>query len=166
MLIYLMRHGVAVEAGPDWPNDADRPLTDQGRARVRQIAAGLLALDVQPDEILTSPFVRTRETADLVAEAFARQPRVTPSAALAPGVRPLDALNALGKYARRKQLLLVGHMPGIGALAARLVGARRALAFKKGAVCCVEIDTLPPSGPGHVQWFIPPKTLRRLGRTG
>jgi phosphohistidine phosphatase len=166
VLIYLMRHGVAAEAGPDWPNDADRPLTDQGRTRVRQIAAGLLALDVQPDEILTSPFVRTRETADLVAEAFARQPRVTPSAALAPGVRPLDALNAWGKYARRKQLLLVGHMPGIGALAARLVGARRPLAFKKGAVCAVEIDTLPPAGPGHLQWFIPPRTLRRLGRTG
>lgn len=161
-----MRHGVAAEAGPDWPNDADRPLTDQGRARTRQVAAGLQAFDVQCDEILTSPFVRTRQTAELVAEAFARQPKVTPSAALAPGVRPIDALAALGKYARRKHLLLVGHMPGIGALAARLVGARRPLLFKKGAVCCVEIDTLPPGGPGHLLWFAPARVLRRLGRSG
>jgi len=58
---------------------------------------------------------------------------------------------------------LVGHMPSMGEVAARLIGAQAPLAFKKGATCCIETDALPPAGVGQLRWFVPPRALRALG---
>jgi phosphohistidine phosphatase len=166
VLIYLVRHGLADARGPKYPDDDLRPLTDRGKARLREQAAGLLALDVRFDEILTSPLVRTRQTAEVLAAAFARKPKITEYAALAPGGRAVDVLAGLDEYARRKHLALVGHAPGIGQVAARLIGARHGIEFKKGAVCCVEVAALPLTGPGELRWFLTPRMLRTLGKTG
>jgi phosphohistidine phosphatase SixA len=57
---------------------------------------------------------------------------------------------------------LVGHEPSIGMVAARLLGARDAIPFKKGAVCRIDVATLPPTEPGQLQWFLPPRVLRAL----
>jgi phosphohistidine phosphatase len=166
VLIYLVRHGLAEARGPDYPDDDLRPLTDRGKARLRQQAAGLLALDVRVDEILTSPLVRCRQTAEILAAAFARRPKVTDYPALAPGGRAVDVIAELAEFSRRKQLALVGHAPGIGEVAARLIGSRHGFEFKKGAVCCVEVATLPLAGPGELRWFLTPRMLRSLGKTG
>jgi phosphohistidine phosphatase len=166
VLIYLVRHGVADARGPEYPDDSVRPLTDRGKARLKQQAAGLLALDVRFDEILTSPLVRTRQTAEILAAAFARKPKITDYPPLAPGARAVDALAELAEFSRRRQLALVGHSPGIGDIAARLIGSRHGFEFKKGAVCCVEVAQLPLAGPGELRWFLTPRMLRLLGRTG
>ena len=65
---------------------------------------------------------------------------------------------------RRGTLGLVGHEPGIGELAARLIGSRHAIEFKKGAVCRIDLDQIPPGGPGELRWFLPPRFLRALKR--
>jgi phosphohistidine phosphatase SixA len=68
----------------------------------------------------------------------------------------------LEKQAKRTRIALVGHEPAIGELASRLTGARRPLEFKKGAVCRIDLDELPPGDPGVLRWFVPPRILRRL----
>ena len=59
--LYLIRHGVAEERGSEWPDDAKRPLTDEGAMRLRKSARSLRQLEVIFDVILTSPLVRARQ---------------------------------------------------------------------------------------------------------
>ena len=66
--LYLIRHGIAAERGKEWPDDSKRPLTPEGISRLRKAARGLNALGVGFDQIVTSPLVRTRQTADIFAE--------------------------------------------------------------------------------------------------
>jgi len=164
--ICLVRHGLAEERGERYPDDSLRPLTSEGIGRMEEEVLGLRALDVEFDEILTSPFTRTRQTAEAIARGYAHAPRVTDVDALAPGGRFDDLLEALGNRSGLHSLALVGHEPDIGELAARLIGARRAIAFKKGAICAIEVSGLPPTGLGTLQWFLPPRMLRRIGKRG
>ena len=73
-------------------------------------------------------------------------------------------LAELEKHVRRGHIAIVGHEPGIGELAGRLSGMRHALELKKGAVCRIDVDTLPPKGGGTLRWFLTPKVLRNLRR--
>jgi phosphohistidine phosphatase len=158
--VYLIRHGLAEARGDSWPDDAKRPLTDEGMSRLRKQVRGLARLGVSVDLILTSPFVRARQTADIVAGGLHPQPHVVALDSLTPDGSYADVVADLAKHARRSRIALVGHEPGIGELAARLIGSRHRLPFKKGAVCCIEIDSLPPGGPGDLRWFVTPRILR------
>jgi phosphohistidine phosphatase len=160
--IYVVRHAIAAESGPDYPDDSRRPLTPKGAERFREAVVGLLALGVEIDEILTSPYVRARQTADLLAEAYAKPPRITNVHALAEG-QPIEVIDTLARYGKRRSLAVVGHAPHIGLVAARLLGHRRGLDFKKGAVACIEVEALPLPRPGDLRWFATPAMLRRIG---
>jgi phosphohistidine phosphatase len=161
--LYLIRHGVAAERGKDWPDDSNRPLTPEGVARLRQVARGLNAIDVSFDQIVTSPLVRTRQTADVFSEDLKSKPPVVTSDALAPAGTPAAVIQEITKHIRKARVALVGHEPNLGELAAQLIGARSPLAFKKGGICRIDFDTLPPKGAGRLCWFITPKMLRSLG---
>jgi phosphohistidine phosphatase len=159
--LYLIRHGLAEERGDAWPDDSRRPLSEEGMSRLRKEARGLVRLGVTFDVVLTSPLVRARQTADIVAGAFSARPAIVVIDSLAPDGTAQAVLSDLEKQARRTRIALVGHEPGIE-LAARLAGSRRALAFKKGSICRIDVKSLPPAGPGTLRWFIPPKILREL----
>jgi phosphohistidine phosphatase len=161
--LYLIRHGVAAERGPEYPDDSKRPLTSRGMADLRREAKGLTALDVTFDVIITSPLVRTRQTADIIAETIQGKPTVTPSDALVPAGTPAGVIQELAKHHRKAKIALVGHEPNIGELAARLIGARSPIPFKKGAVCRIDFEVLPPKGIGALRWLLPPRVLRKLG---
>ena len=128
---------------------------------MRKAARGLARLGVTFDVVLTSPYVRTRQTADIVATAFNERPPVVAIESLAPGGSIQSVLSDLERQTRRTRIALVGHEPGIGELAARLAGARYPIEFKKGAVCRIDIKTLP-AGPGRMRWFVTSKILRAL----
>lgn len=161
--LYLIRHGVAAERGDAYPDDSKRPLISKGIAKLKKEVAGLVVLDVAFDQIVSSPLVRARQTADVFAEGLPGKPPVANSDALAPGGTHSAVLDELSKYARRKRIALVGHEPDIGQLAARLIGARRPLEFGKGAICRIDFGALPPTGPGTLVWFLTPKMLRKIG---
>src|ERR1044071_9728086 len=127
--LYLVRHAIAAERGDEWPDDTKRPLTERGIQRFREAAAGLGALDVRIDEIFTSPLVRAKQTADLLAAALQPRPSVKLLAELAPGHSPPAAMAQLAKVAKRRRIALVGHEPDLGELAAHLIGGKRALPF-------------------------------------
>jgi phosphohistidine phosphatase len=162
--LYLIRHGVAEERGEAWPDDTRRPLTDEGMSRLRKSSRGLVRIGVEFDVILTSPLVRARQTAEIVAGAFSSRPPVVVVDSLTPEGSVQAVMTDLEKQTKRTRIALVGHEPAIGELAARLCGSRRPLEFKKGAVCRIDVESIPSAGPGTLRWFLTPKILRELRR--
>jgi phosphohistidine phosphatase len=160
--LYLVRHGEAEERGDAWPDDTKRPLTGDGMSRMRKAARGLARLGVGLDAILTSPLVRARQTAEIVAGEMAPRPPLVNVDSLAPDGGYAAVIADLEKQARKTRIALVGHEPDIGELAARLIGSRHSIEFKKGAVCRIDVDDLPPTGPGELRWLLTPKILRSL----
>jgi phosphohistidine phosphatase len=160
--LYLIRHAIAEERGDAWPDDAKRPLSEDGMIRMRKSVRGLSRLDVTIDVILTSPLVRTRQTAEIVAAGLDSRPAIVAVDSLAPDGSQAAVFADLEKNARKMRIGIVGHEPGIGELAARLIGSRHAIEFKKGAICRIDVDELPPSGPGDLRWFLTPRFLRAL----
>lgn len=164
--VYLVRHAIAAERGPNYPDDRLRPLTAEGVARFREAIAGLRSLDVAIDLILSSPLVRARETAELLAAGLPGKPPIENLDLLAPGGRIALVPDVLARHARRRHrwLGLVGHQPDLGDLGAKLLGARGTLEFKKGGVALIELDGATPGGPGTLHWMLAPRMLRKLGR--
>jgi phosphohistidine phosphatase len=171
--LYLMRHGIAADLGEGGVlKDADRPLTLEGRARMRQAAAGIRELGLKFNVILTSPLLRARQTAEAVAEVLDLQHKVKIMESLAPGMAFVESAGKhaeifleLGAY-QFDRALLVGHMPDISELASFLLTGNRNLniEFKKGSICAIEVASLPPRGPGLLLWQMTPKQLRLLGK--
>jgi phosphohistidine phosphatase len=158
--LYLIRHAIAEQRGDAWPDDAKRPLTEEGIARMRKAVRGLSRLGVTVDVILSSPLVRARQTADIVAAGLDPRPSILSADALTPAGTFTALVADLEKHARKSRIALVGHEPHIGEIAARLLGTRHPIEFKKGAVCRIDVEQLPPHGPGDLRWFMPPRALR------
>jgi phosphohistidine phosphatase len=160
--LYFVRHGLAEERGDAWPDDIKRPLTEEGMSRLRKAVRGLSRIGVSIDVVLTSPLVRARQTADIVAGGLDPRPSIVNVDSLAPAGSYAAVLADLEKHSRKCRLALVGHEPMLGELAARLVGSRHPIEFKKGGVCRIDVEDLPPAGPGDLRWMLTPKILRAL----
>jgi phosphohistidine phosphatase len=132
-------------------------------SRLRKEAKALEALGVGIDHIITSPLTRTKQTADVLAETLKSRPSVSTSDALAPAGTAASVVQELGRHMRKGRIALVGHEPNMGELAARLIGARVPLEFKKGAICRIDFEIFPPKGMGQLRWFVTPRMLRRIG---
>ena len=166
MQLILVRHGPAGSADPErWPDDRKRPLSPRGRRRTSQAARGLARLVPHPDRVWTSSLLRARQTARRVVRALEPRPKVEIVGALAPGG---DILARLAEHAQRMPegtVVLVGHEPDLGHLAARLIGSDAiALPLKKAGACRIDVAGLPRRGAGTLVWFLSPRILRALGR--
>jgi phosphohistidine phosphatase len=163
--LFIVRHAIAAERGPNYPDDRERPLTNDGIARFKQAVEGLKDFDAKVELVLTSPLVRARHTAELLVAGVAGKPRLETLDALAPGGRMSQVMEAVSRYAKRaSHIAIVGHEPDLGELAARYLRARGTIEFKKGAVCCIELDGAMPAGPGTLKWLLPPRALRKIAR--
>jgi phosphohistidine phosphatase len=163
--LYIMRHGIAVTRGSaGFSDDAKRPLTPVGKQKVRKIATGLKRLEVALDWIVSSPLVRSVETAEIVGESLGAEVPMEFCEALRPGGSAEGLIAYLAKRANRWRVLVVGHEPDLSELAARLIGAGRHanLAFKKGGCCLITFEEFPPKSPGLLVWWATPRLLRRL----
>jgi phosphohistidine phosphatase len=168
-----MRHGIAADLGEAGViKDADRPLTPEGRAKMKLAAEGLRELGLKFNLILTSPLLRARQTAEVVAEVLELQHKVKIIESLAPGQAFIESEGQhaeifleLGAY-QFDRALLVGHMPDLAELASLLLSGNRNLniEFKKGSVCAIEVSSLPPRGPGLLRWMLTPKQMRLFGK--
>jgi phosphohistidine phosphatase len=171
--LYLMRHGIAADLGEGGViKDADRPLTMEGRAKMKQAAAGLREHGLKFNVILASPLLRARQTAEAVAEVLDLQHRVKIIESLAPGRAfaageggHAEIFLELGAY-QFDRALLVGHQPDLSELASYLLTGNRNLniEFKKGSLCSIEVASLPPRGPALLRWMMTPRQLRMIGR--
>ncbi len=153
---------MAAERGEEFPDDSKRPLTSEGIARLRKEAKALEGLGVSFDQILSSPLVRARQTADVFAEELKGKPPIANTDALTPAGSPGAVIQELAKHMRKASIALVGHEPNMGELAAFLIGAKVPLPFKKGAICRIDFSVFPPKGKGELCWFVTPKMLRKI----
>ncbi len=161
MQLLIIRHATAVPRGTPGIPDEDRPLTPEGELKFREAAKGLARLVDRPSALLTSPWLRAKQTAALAAAAWGRiEPQET--AALAGGSFDEQAA-VLDRYPEDSTVAVVGHEPYVSELLARLVGSRSEdrLAFKKGGVALVELPGRLAGG-GELVFFLPPKVLRKL----
>ncbi|MGZ8496753.1 MAG: phosphohistidine phosphatase SixA [Candidatus Binatia bacterium] len=136
MNLYLMRHGIAVAADDlGIIQDKERPLTGKGIKRMRRAARGLRRLEIEFDGILTSPLLRARQTADIVAAALGMESRLEEITELAPESSVQHLIFGLTRYQDRDHLLLVGHQPLLGQTLASLIdpspGAKQPIRSKQ-----------------------------------
>ena len=163
--LYIMRHGIAVMRAPSTlMDDAKRPLTPEGKQKMREVASGLANAGVDLDWIVSSPLARAMETAEIVSQAQKSQPPLESCDALRPGGAPEALIAFLAKRGNRRRVLVVGHEPDLGELAARLIGAGRnaKMPFKKGGCCYLTFTEFPPKSAGRLGWWLTPRLMRKL----
>jgi len=157
MRLYFFRHGIAedfVEAAPD----SARALTREGNARTKAMARVLLAAGVKPRRLYTSPLLRARQTADIVAQVLGV--KVTVRKAVAPGF-DVEAVAALITGLRNMdEVMFIGHEPDFSTIVSQLVGGGDII-MKKGGVARVDIGTQHPPR-GALVWLLAPKLIDRL----
>lgn len=164
--LYIMRHGIAVvRSASTIVEDAKRPLTSEGKEKMCEIACGLVRAGMELDWIVSSPLVRAVETAEIVGEAQRSKAPMDVCEALRPGGPPEALITFLAKHPNRRRVIVVGHEPDLGELAARLIGAGRntQMPFKKGGCCLITFREFPPKSPGQLVWWLPPRVARKLG---
>jgi phosphohistidine phosphatase len=161
MQLLIIRHAIAVERGTPGMPDEERPLTPEGEAKFREAAKGLARLVDRPDALLTSPWLRARQTAAIAAAAWG-QIELKETAALAGGSFDEQAA-VLDRYPDDATVAVVGHEPWVSELLARLLGSRHddRVTFKKGGAALVDVPGRLADG-GSLAWFLPPKVLRKL----
>ena len=162
---YIMRHGIAVMRGATaFIDDTKRPLTPEGKQKMRNIASGLVRMGFDLDWIVSSPLVRAVETAEIVGEALSSKPPLDFCDALRPGGSGEALIAFLAKRPKCRRVLVVGHEPDLGELAARLIGAGRNanMPFKKGGCCLITFNEFPPKSPGRLVWWLTPRIMRKL----
>jgi len=133
---------------------------------MKGIAAGMKALGLSFDLILTSPYVRARETADIVAAALREKGRLRSEPSLQADRSPQEFLARLShRYANRPNILAIGHEPFLSSLATLLLGlpGGAALALKKGGLCRLNVAQLRPNPMAQLEWLLTPKQLRKMG---
>jgi len=166
MDIYIIRHAIAVDRGtPEYEDDSQRPLTEKGKKKMRQIASGLRALGVDFDLILSSPYVRAKETAEILADVFKTKADVAFSENLVPMGDPDLLIAEMNEKYSANSVALVGHEPFLTALIGLLVSenANLDMTLKKGGVCRLSVDNLHHSRKATLEWLITPGILVEIG---
>ena len=164
MLLYLLRHGVAIDReDPECPDDAERWLTPEGIEKTRGVAAGLRKLGIHPGVILSSPLRRAVETAEIAAKELGHaKGKIRRTESMLPDADPAALLKEVVQM-RKEEILCAGHAPHLDEMIAHIVGMRVSFtALKKAGAACLEINSLAASR-GKLLWLFPPKALRQLG---
>lgn len=153
--IYVVRHAIAEERDDDrWPDDALRPLTAAGKERFRRAARGLRTIVPAVDLVLSSPYVRAWQTAEILSEE-AGWPKPTRAELLEAWRSPSDGLDLLKENASTSSIALVGHEPYLSRFVSLLLtgdDSKVRTDLKKGGVVHVE--------DGVLRWYATPKFLR------
>jgi len=161
MLLALVRHGIAEDAGPATGyRDAPRRLTADGTRRIREVAAGIARLGIRPDAVLTSPLTRCLETAEIIAAPAGVAVRRHDM--LRPGARAAALLEVLAEYSEAACVLVCGHQPDLTYITQELTGGLAD--YRRGTLGLIELHALQPRS-GTLVGLYPAKVLRRVAGT-
>jgi phosphohistidine phosphatase len=160
MLLYIVRHAFAGQHGdPRYPDDSLRPLTDKGRKRFSRLVKKLAKRDLAPTVIATSPFLRCRQTAQVMLDRLHGDAKLMELSELAPGSE-LAALVAWTNDQQAARIAWVGHAPDVDRLTAGLIGSAAVnLSLPKGAIAAIEFPVKMTAGEGELRWLVTPKVL-------
>jgi phosphohistidine phosphatase len=168
MNLYIIRHAIAVDHGdPGYEDDSQRPLTDKGRKKMRQIAKGLRTMGVDFDLILSSPYVRAQETAEILADVFKMKKKLAFSDNLIPMGEPELLIAEINEKNSVQSLALVGHEPHLSTLVSMLTsGSKKVdITLKKGGVCYLSADDLHQEHRATLEWLLTPGILVEFADT-
>jgi phosphohistidine phosphatase len=157
MKIYILRHGIAEEAQGSQP-DSDRALTPEGKKKLRSVLRTADGAGVSPSLILSSPYRRAIQTAQIAAEVLKYKGDLLQTKTLEPGSQPRGVWDEIRVHKDEAEILLSGHEPLFSSLTAYLLAAPGLqIDYKKGALACVEIDHFPAEPHGVLKWMLTPK---------
>jgi phosphohistidine phosphatase len=168
MHLLVIRHAIAEdrdEFASSGRDDSERPLTDEGREKMRRAVQGLRRVAARIDLLASSPYARARQTAELVAEGYGITDIKTVDALV-----PDGTLQQLQSWLQRKStarvVAIVGHEPQLGELVTWLMSGLREsrVEMKKGGAALLEFEGQPGPGVGRLQWLLSPSALRDLGK--
>ena len=164
MNIFILRHGIAVERD-EWnsKNDAERPLTAEGKKQLRKTCRALGKMELDFNLIISSPFMRAKQTAEIVADKLKLKKMLKFSDELQPSgsvknlFRQLDDLKPAPE-----NILLVGHEPYLSELISLLISGVETVAidFKKGGLCKLEVEKLRTGKCAALAWLLTPKQMK------
>lgn len=155
MTLYLVRHATADAHGLSG-GDFVRSLVPKGIKQARRVGTFLRESDPIPNLVLTSPVLRAKETAEILAGEGCPSPLIV--SWLSCGMRPEIALQELSAYRELDAVSIVGHEPDFSTLVEYLLGATFCtIQVKKASVISLEID--PPRQAGLLNFSIPCKYL-------
>ena len=166
MNLYILRHAIAVEPGsPAYEDDSQRPLTDKGVVKMKQIAAGLRHIENEFDLILSSPHLRARQTAEILANSYDIPDKLILTPALLPEAsvgQIIDEIN--DNYFRYKELVLVGHQPSLTNLISIIISGDPTLniTLKKGGICRLSVEQLRYDRCATLEWLLYPFQVASL----
>ncbi|MFZ1080768.1 MAG: phosphohistidine phosphatase SixA [Candidatus Kryptoniota bacterium] len=161
MELYLLRHAIASEKGAGtFARDADRPLTTEGTQKMRHIAKAMKGLDLSFDLILSSPYLRAKQTAEIVADVFGLEKTLRFSGNLAVDGN-IDMLIKEIRLESLQKILLVGHEPYLSTLISLLISGHDGIdiVMKKGGLCKLTIDSLRLGKCATLEWLIGPRQI-------
>ncbi len=169
MELFLIRHAIAQPLGKENEfSDEKRAITVEGRSRMRDVLKGLAKLGVQLDLIITSPFARAVETAEIVATVMGLSKKeIEQSGNLAPGASPEDLFAEIKGHAGVEAIALIGHQPDLGGLIERIIqsdAGALSIQLKKGGVCCLNVTETVPTLRGDLIWLLTPRQLRKVAK--
>ncbi|MEO8594688.1 MAG: histidine phosphatase family protein [Candidatus Solibacter sp.] len=156
MQIYLLRHGIAEDPKPGRP-DSERPLTAEGRDKLRRVLKRARSADCTPSLVLASPYRRALETATVAVEVLAYQGDVVKTAALTPEASPADTWEEIRRRPNEHAILLCSHEPLMSSLAAFLLDSPSLLVdMKKSALVRIDCERFGPHPKGVLKWMLTP----------
>ncbi|MCB1022100.1 MAG: phosphohistidine phosphatase SixA [Acidobacteria bacterium] len=158
MRLYVLRHGIA-EDGAGMP-DSQRQLTGEGREKLRKVMRQASTAGLQPDFIISSPYVRARQTAAIAVEELGFRGEVSESELLVPYASPHQTWEMLRERRHAAQTLVVGHNPHLSELLCLLTGAHAgAFEMKKAGLACLETFQTGPTPRAMLAWLMTPKSV-------
>jgi phosphohistidine phosphatase len=167
MQLLVIRHAIAEDRdafASGGRNDSERPLTSEGRDKMRGVAAGLRRVVPAIDLLAASPYTRAMQTAELVAAAYGID-EIKSVDALVPDAPLQEFLVWLERRSTAKVVAIVGHEPHLGELVTWLMSGLREsrVEMKKGGACMLEFQGQPGAGVGVMKWLMTSGQLRDLG---
>lgn len=157
MKLYFLRHGLAGERSEWKEDDAKRPLTEEGKEKIQGVAATIAKWDLDLDMIITSPYVRSFQTAEIVAHKLRLLDKLAEDDRVAYGFDADKLAKILAAYPKANALMFVGHEPDFSETISRLIGGGH-IVMKKGGLACIDLPD-PKTMQGELLWLVPPKLM-------
>jgi phosphohistidine phosphatase len=156
MQIYLLRHGIA-EASHAGLRDPDRALTPEGAEKLRRVLERARSAGLEPGVVLSSPYRRAVQTAQVAAETLHYTRKIVETAALTPDATPNEAWDEIRNHRHEPAVLLASHEPLMSTLAAFLLNSPTlAIDMKKAALVRIDCERAGASPSGILKWMLTP----------
>lgn len=167
MKLLLLRHAIAADRAAfaaSGKEDRQRPLTEDGRKKIRKIAEALAGLLPELALIATSPYVRARDSAEILARAYPERPVLSELGELAPAGSAAALLKFLQAQKSLPIVACVGHEPDLSQLAGWLLAGKEKsfLDLRKGGACLLDFAGRLAPGNAVLSWHLTPVQLRSL----